>query len=105
MLGLTDVQVREIAAARDAMENDDAVRAARGVSKSDPQREQARETVEAATARLRERVATILTAEQRALIDKINGLHAAAVEETAILYGPRFGTVKNDEAARLRLQE
>ena len=42
---------------------------------------------------------------QRALIDQINGLHAAALEETAILYGPRFGTVKNDEAARLRLQE
>lgn len=109
-LALTDAQVQQIAAARDAMGNDDAVRAARGISKSDPsvtaeQREKGRAAIEAATASLRGKVAAILTPEQRALIERINGAYAAAVEETAIVYEDRFAGVKNDEAARKRLHE
>ena len=85
VLELSDAQKERIAAARDEMSNDEAMKAARGISKSDPsvtaeQRDRARAALEAATARLREKVAAILTAEQKALIDKINAAYAAAVE-------------------------
>jgi Spy/CpxP family protein refolding chaperone len=110
VLGLTDAQVQQIAAAREEMSNDEAVKAARSIPKSDPnvtaeQREKGRAAMEAASARLREKVAAILTPEQRALIEKINGSYAAAVEETGIVYEDRFSSVKNDEAARKRLHE
>ena len=109
-LALTSAQIEQIAAAREAMGNDEAVRAARGMSKSDPnvtaeQRDKARAAMEAATARLREKVAAILTPEQQALIEKINAAYAAAVEETGLVYEDKFGAVKADEAARRRLHE
>ena len=110
VLQLTEAQKEQIATARDEMSNDEAVKAVRGISKTDPsvtpeQREKARVTLEAASARLRERVATILTPEQKSLIEKINSAYAAAVEETSIIYEDKFGAVKADEAARRRLQE
>ena len=76
------------------MSNDESVRAARSISKSDPsvtaeQREKARVAMEAATARLREKVAAIRTAEQKALIDEINAAYAAAIEDTGIVYAQR----------------
>jgi hypothetical protein len=109
-LQLTDAQREQIAKARDEMANDAAVQAARGISKSDPsvtaeQRDKARATMDAATARLREQVASILTPEQKALIEKINAAYAAAVEETGIVYADKFASVKADEAARRRIQE
>ncbi|MEW6303541.1 MAG: hypothetical protein AB1705_08730 [Verrucomicrobiota bacterium] len=108
LLQLTDAQKSQIAAARDEMLHDEAVKAARGLSKSDPavtaeQRDKARAAVEAATARLREKVAAVLTVEQKALIEKVNALHAAAAEETAILFESSFAIVKDDEAERRRL--
>ena len=69
------------------------------------QRNKARATLDAATARLREQVATILTPEQKALIEKINAAYAAAVEEAGIVYADKFASVKADEAARRRIQE
>jgi Spy/CpxP family protein refolding chaperone len=109
-LQLTASQRDQIAAARDEMAQDEAVKAARGISKNDPsvtaeQREKARATLETATARLRARVDAILTPEQKALIEKINGAYAAAVEETGVVYEDKFGSVKADEAARRRVQE
>jgi hypothetical protein len=110
VLLLTDDQKQQIAAARDEMANDEGVKAARSLSKNDPsvtavQREKARATMEAATTRLRERVATILTPEQKALIEKINAAYTAAVEEAGIIYADKFASVKADEAARRRIQE
>jgi NADH dehydrogenase/NADH:ubiquinone oxidoreductase subunit G len=109
-LQLTDAQKEQIAAARSEMANDEAVKAARGISKSDPsvtteQREKAHAAIEAATARLREKVSAILTPGQKALIEKINAAHAAAVEDTGIIYADKFASVKADEAARRRIQE
>jgi hypothetical protein len=111
-LQLSDSQKEQIAAARDEMMNDEGVKAARGISKSDPnvtteQREKAKAVVEAATARLREKVAAILTPEQKTLIEKINAAYAAAVEDTGIIYAEKFASpsVKADPAARQRLQE
>jgi hypothetical protein len=109
-LQITDAQGQQIAAASDEMANDEAVKAARGISKNDPsvtaeQREKARAAVEAATTRLHEKVAKILTPEQNALIEKINAAYAAAVEDTGIVYADKFASVKADEAARKRLQE
>lgn len=69
------------------------------------QREKARAAQEAATARLHEKVATILTAEQKALIEKINAAYSGAVEDTGVVYADKFASVKADEAARRRLQE
>lgn len=110
VLQLSETQRQRIAAAREEMLSDDAVKAARGISKSDPsvtaeRREKARATLDSATAGLREKVATILTPEQKALIDKINSAHAVAAEETGIAYEDKFGSVKDDEAARRRLHE
>jgi Spy/CpxP family protein refolding chaperone len=61
--------------------------------------------MQAATERLHEKVNAILTAEQRALIEKINAARAAAVEEVGIVYKDKFGTIKADEAARRRVME
>jgi len=111
-LQLNEGQKEQIAAARDEVMNDEAVKAARSISKSDPnvtveQREKARAAVEAANARMRERVAAILTPEQKSLIEKINAAHAAAIEETGIVYADKFASpsVKADPAARQRLQQ
>jgi hypothetical protein len=86
------------------------VKAARRISKSDPgvtaeQRDQARVTMEAATRRLGEKVAAILTPGQKELIGKINAAYAAAVEDTGIVYADKFASVKADEAARRRIQQ
>jgi Spy/CpxP family protein refolding chaperone len=110
VLGLTDAQVQQIAAAREEMSNDEAVKAARSIPKSDPnvtaeQREKGRAAMEAASARLREKVAAILTAEQKTLIEKINAAYASAVEDTGVVYADKFASVKADEAARKRIQE
>jgi hypothetical protein len=109
-LQITDAQKEQIATAREAFSSDEGAKAARGISKSDPnvtaeQREKARAALEAATARLRERIGTILTAEQKTLIEKINAAYAAATEETGIIYADKFATVKADQAARRRIQE
>jgi len=109
-LQLTEAQKEQITAARDEMSNDEGVKAARGISKSDPsvtaeQRDKARAAVEAATERLREKVAVILSAEQKSLIEKINAAYAAAVEDTGIVYADKFASVKADEAARRRIQD
>jgi Spy/CpxP family protein refolding chaperone len=110
VLQLTDAQRDQIAAAREEMSNDEAVQAARRISKSDPnvtpeQREKARTAIENATTRLRDKVATILTPEQKELIEKINAAYAAAVEDMGIVYADKFASVKADEAARRRIQE
>ena len=109
---LTDMQKQEIAAAQADMANDEGVKAARGISKGDPnvtaeQRDKARASMDAASNRLRERVNAILTSEQKALIEKINAAYLAAIEDTGIVYADKFATpnVKADEAARKRLQE
>lgn len=108
---LTESQKEQLAAARAEMMNDEGAKAARGLSKSDPnvtqeQRDKARAAVDAATAKMRERVATILTPEQKALIEKINAAYAAAQEDTGIIYAEKFASpsIKLDPEARRRLQ-
>jgi hypothetical protein len=109
-LQLADTQQEQIAEVQDDMANDEAVKAARGLSKSDTsvtaeQREKARATIEAATARMREQIAAILTTEQKTLIEKINAAYAAASEETGIIYQEKFASIKADPEARKRIQE
>jgi hypothetical protein len=110
VLQITDAQKEQIAAAREEMANDEGAKAVRGISKNDPsvtaeQREKARAAMEVATARMQTKVAAILTAEQKALIEKINAVYAAAVEDVGIIYADKFASVKTDEAARKRLQD
>lgn len=109
-LQLTDEQKQAIAAAREEWSNDEGLKSARSISKSDPsvtadQREKARATIDAATARLRERVDAILSPEQKAVIEKINKAYAAAVDDVGIVYQDKFASVKADEAARRRIQQ
>lgn len=109
-LQLTDAQRERIVTAREEMANEEGVKGARRISKSDPgvtaeQREQARVTMEAAAKRLGEKVAAILTPAQKELIGKINAAYAAAVEETGLVYADKFASVKADEAARRRIQQ
>ena len=109
-LQLTDAQRLQIATAQEEMMNDAAVRAARGISKNDPtatteQRDKARAALEAAAARMHEKVASILTTEQKALITKVNAAYAAATEDTGIVYADKCASIKADEAARKRIQE
>jgi len=110
VLQLTDAQKEEIAKARAEMAGDEAVKAAQGISKNDPavtaeQREKAHAVIEAATTRLRDRVAAILTPEQKALIAKVNSAYASALEDIGTVYEDKFGSVKADPAARQRLQQ
>lgn len=110
VLQLSDAQREQIAAARDEVLNDEAVKATRGLAKGDPnvtaeQREKARAVLAAVQARLGERVAAILTPGQNSLIEKINAAYAAAVEETGIVYAEKFASVKADEGARRRIQQ
>jgi hypothetical protein len=109
-LQLSDAQKEAIASAREAWSSDEGLKAARSISKSDPsvtaeQREKARAAIDAATARLHERVDAILAPEQKALISKINKAYAEAVEDVGIVYQDKFASVKADEAARRRIQE
>jgi hypothetical protein len=109
-LELSDAQREAIATAREEWSSDEGLKAARSISKSDPsvtteQREKARAAIDAATARLHERVDAILSPEQKALIDKINVAYAEAVEEIGIVYQDKFSSVKADAAARRRIQE
>ena len=110
ILQLTPSQQEQIAAARNEIANGEAVKAARSISKNDPsvtqeQRDQARAAVEAANAKFHERVAAILTADQKALIAKVNDAYQAAVDEVGTVYEEKFASIKADPAARQRVQQ
>jgi len=110
ILQITPEQQEKIAAARNEMANDEALKAARSISKNDPsvtqeQRDKARATVEAANAKLREKVVAILTPEQKALIEKVNAAYQAALDEVGTVYEEKFATIKADPAARKRVQD
>jgi hypothetical protein len=110
VLELTSAQQEQIANARNEIANDDAVKAARSISKNDPsatqeQRDKARAVVEAASKKLRERVASILTPNQTALVAKINGAYQDTLDEIGTVYEEKYAAVKNDDAARRRLQD
>jgi hypothetical protein len=110
VLELTSAQQEQIDTARNEMANDEAVKTARSISKNDPsatqeQRDKARAVVEAANAKLHARVASILTSDQTALIVKINGAYQDTLDEIGTVYEEKYAAVKNDDAARRRLQD
>jgi hypothetical protein len=110
ILQLTPQQQEQIGAARSEMANDEALKAARSIPKGDPsvtqeQRDKARATVEAANAKLREKVAAILTSEQKTLIAKVNEVYQATVDEIGTVYEEKFANIKADPAARQRVQQ
>jgi hypothetical protein len=110
ILQITPDQQEKIAAARNEMANDESLKAARSISKNDPsvtqeQRDKARATLEAANAKLREKVVAILTPEQKALIEKVNAAYQAALDEVGTVYEEKFATIKADPAARKRVQD
>jgi len=109
-LMLTAAQEEKLAAARNEAFNDPAVAAGRGLSKGDPsvtdeQRAKARAAMEAANAKLKERVATILTPAQNELIAKINKAYADTLEEIGTVYSEKFASTKGVEGARERVMQ
>jgi len=110
ILQLTPAQQEQIGTVGNEVANDEAVKAARSISKNDPsvtqeQRDKARATVDAANARLREKVAAILTPEQKALIAKVNEAYQSTLDEIGTVYEEKFASIKADPAARKRVQE
>jgi len=110
ILQLTPAQQEQIAAARNEIGNDESLKAARSISKNDPsvtqeQRDKARAAVDAANTRLREKVAAILTPEQKALIAKVNAAYQATLDEIGTVYEEKFASIKADPAARQRVQQ
>jgi hypothetical protein len=102
--------VEQIVAARTEVTNDPAVVASRGLPKNDPsvtneQREKARAANEAANAKLKDRVAAILTPAQNELIAKINKAYADTVEEIGTVYSEKFANTKGVEGARERVMQ
>lgn len=110
VLELTEAQKQQIAAAREEMVNDEGVKAARSLPKVDPnvteaQRDKARADVEAATAKMQEKVNAILSVEQKAMIANINGAYAEASKQVGATYSEKFGAVKVGPEERMRMQQ
>lgn len=108
-LQLTPGQEEKIDAARSELNNDEGLKPYRSLAKGDPsvteeQRQKAREAIDAANAKLREKVKSILTPEQNALIAKINKAYEETGDEIGAIYADKFA-VKGDEAARKRVME
>jgi hypothetical protein len=110
VLNLTEAQKAQIAAAYAEMMDDATVKAARGLSKNDPsvtteQREAARAAIDAATARMRSKVDAVLTVEQKAMIENINGAYAAATQEVGATYQVKVASTKIVGEERMRMQQ
>lgn len=110
VLDLTDAQKQQISAARDEMQGNAAVQAARSISKSDPsvtaeEREKARAAVEAAAAQMHGKVSAVLTVEQKAMIENINGAYAEAAKQIGATYQEKVGAVKVGPEERRRMQQ
>lgn len=110
VLDLTDAQKQQISAARDEMQADAAVQAARSISKSDPsvtadERDKARAVVEAAAAQMHGKVSAVLTVEQKAMIENINGAYAEAAKQIGATYQEKVGAVKVGPEERKRMQQ
>lgn len=110
VLDITDAQKQQIAAAREEMLSDPAVQSARSMSKSDPKvtaedRDKARAGIEAAEAKMHEKVAAVLTVEQKAIIENINGAYAEAAKQVGATYQVKFESVKVGPEERQRMQQ
>lgn len=110
VLDLTDTQKQQIAALRDEMFNDETVKAARSMTKGDPKvsaedRDKARAAAEAAAEKMHEKVAVILTVEQKAMIENINGAYAEAARQVGATYQVKFEAVKVGPEERQRMQQ
>ncbi|MBI3881947.1 MAG: hypothetical protein HY301_18035 [Verrucomicrobia bacterium] len=107
-LQLSAQQKADILAAREEIFSAEGVASSRRIQKNDPsvtdaQKQAARAAMEQAEEKFRERLATLLTAEQGDLIAKIDKTYQDAQVEMAIAYEDRFGSVKDDAAAREKL--
>ncbi|MBI3875517.1 MAG: hypothetical protein HY300_06070 [Verrucomicrobia bacterium] len=108
VLQLTEEQIKQIqTAASDAYGNEEfrtRLAKAKDTNTSAAEREALRAEYEKAEAAMHDRVARVLTAEQQALIAKINATHAEAMGAIRDEFQNRYATVKGDDEARKRLQ-
>ncbi len=108
VLQLTSEQIKDIqAAASEAYGNEDfraRLAKAKDPNTSTAEREALRAEYEKAEAAMHDRVARVLTAEQKALIAKINATYAEARGAMNDEFQNRYATVKGDDEARKKLQ-
>jgi hypothetical protein len=107
VLLLSDEQSRKITTAREEILGTEEVRTA---SRKDPNSTEAQRTanhkvVTEATAKLHEKVAGILTAGQKALIEKIDAAHVEVTRATFDEFEANFGAAKGNEEATTRLHK
>ncbi len=109
VLMLSDEQKEKLVAAHNETVGSEAVREAGRKVKTDPiaseaARQAARETTERAQSELHARVATILTAEQKALIENINSAYEDVRNAVGQEFQPRYAAAKGNEqeAANVR---
>jgi Spy/CpxP family protein refolding chaperone len=109
-LRLTAEQKQKLAAAWDETVRSEAVLAAGRTVKTDPnitdaQRQAALETISTANNQFRQSVETILTPEQKALIERINALFAEVQRDVAEQFQGDFATTKGNKEETERIRQ
>jgi hypothetical protein len=109
VLMLTDTQKEKITDAREELLDTDAIQAASRLLKTNPdasgaQKDAARRRYAEAQEKLHERVNAVLTTEQRALIDKLNGAFEDTREAISADFQPRHADFKDNKQGLAELQ-
>ncbi len=109
-LRLSDEQKKKLADAVDQTIDRREVRAAMALAKLDPkatetQKQEARRLVEQARAELKKQVDQILTAEQKALVEKLNTAVADAQAQVRDAMKDQFQALKNDPSNKEKVQK
>lgn len=107
---LTAEQRQQLAQAWDETSGSEAVATAARTLKTDPaateaQKQAARALIEAAAARLQQQIDTVLTGDQKSLIEWINGAYADARKAAWTALEAEFAGAKGDPDATARLQK
>lgn len=103
---LSPQQIEQLHAARRETIDNETLRAAtrKDPNLTDAQREAAHKLVSEAQANLRIKVSNILTADQRALIERINAVHQEVTKAVGEEFQPKLTSSKGDDQLQERLR-
>lgn len=104
---LSPEQIEQLHAARRETIDSETLRAAtrKDPNLTDAQREAAHKLVSEAQASLRIKVSNILTADQRALIDRINAVHQEVTKGVSEEFQPKLTASKGDDPAQEKFRQ